>query len=94
MTGHEKHRRFHPLSTAEASGRFGHARVRCRTTDAGDGSLCDWLTSLASVDLMLAIERDFGFLFPDDLLNRRTFASIGAIAAVIRRLGREPEAVV
>ena len=51
------------------------------------------LTSLASVDLMLAIERDFGFLFPDELLNRRTFASIGAIADVIRRLGREPEAV-
>ena len=49
------------------------------------------LTSLASVDLMLAIEQDFGFLFPDDLLNRRTFGSIGAIAAVIRRLGREPE---
>ena len=51
------------------------------------------LTSLASVDLMLAIERDFGFLFPDDLLNRRTFGSIGAIAAVIRRLGREPEVI-
>ena len=49
------------------------------------------LTSLASVDLMLAIEQDFGFLFPDDLLNRRTFGSTGAIAAVIRRLGREPE---
>ena len=51
------------------------------------------LTSLASVDLMLAIEQDFGFLFPDDLLNRRTFGSIGAIAAVIRRLGREPEVI-
>ena len=43
---------------------------------------------------MLAIERDFGFLFPDELLNRRTFASIGTIADVIRRLGRKPEAVV
>jgi len=51
------------------------------------------LTSLASVDLMLAIERDFGFLFPDDLLNRRTFASIGAMAAVIQRLSRKAEPV-
>lgn len=51
------------------------------------------LTSLGSVDLMLAIERDFGFLFPDDLLNRRTFASIGAMAAVIQRLSRKAEPV-
>ena len=51
------------------------------------------LTSLASVDLMLAIERDFGFLFPDDLLNRRTFASIGAMTTVILRLTRKAEPV-
>jgi acyl carrier protein len=44
------------------------------------------LTSLSAVDLMLAIEQTFDLLFPDDALNRRTFASIGAIAAVVERL--------
>lgn len=51
------------------------------------------LTSLASVDLMLAIEQDFGFLFPDDLLNRRTFASLGTMAAVVKRLAPAAEPV-
>jgi len=44
------------------------------------------LTSLSSVDLMLAIEQNFDFVFPDEALNRRTFASIGSIAAVVERL--------
>jgi acyl carrier protein len=44
------------------------------------------LTSLASVDLMLAIEQNFGVSFPDEALSRRTFSSIGSIAAVIERL--------
>ena len=44
------------------------------------------LTSLSSVDLMLAIEQEFDLVFPDEALNRRTFASIGAIAAVVERL--------
>jgi acyl carrier protein len=48
------------------------------------------LTSLASVDLMLAIEQSFGVSFPDETLNRGTFSSIGSIAATIERL--EPEA--
>ncbi|HEY4042149.1 MAG TPA: acyl carrier protein [Rhodopila sp.] len=44
------------------------------------------LNSLTSVDLMLAIEQAFDFVFPDDALNRRTFSSIGSIAATIERL--------
>ncbi len=44
------------------------------------------LTSLSAVDLMLAIEQTFDFMLPDDALNRRTFASIGSIAAVVERL--------
>jgi len=44
------------------------------------------LTSLSSVDLMLAIEQKFDLVFPDEALNRRTFASIGSIAAVVERL--------
>jgi acyl carrier protein len=44
------------------------------------------LNSLSSVDLMLAIEQNFDFVFPDEALNRRTFSSIGSIAAVVERL--------
>ncbi len=44
------------------------------------------LTSLSAVDLMLAIEQSFDLMFPDDALNRRTFSSIGSIAAVVERL--------
>jgi acyl carrier protein len=44
------------------------------------------MNSLASVDLMLAVEQAFNFVFPDDALNRRTFSSIGTIAAVVERV--------
>jgi acyl carrier protein len=44
------------------------------------------LTSLSSVDLMLAIEQSFDFVFPDEMLNRRTFSSIESIAVAIERL--------
>jgi acyl carrier protein len=44
------------------------------------------LNSLSSVDLMLAIEQAFDFVFPDEALNRRTFSSIGSIAIVVERL--------
>jgi acyl carrier protein len=48
------------------------------------------LTSLSAVDLMLALEQEFDFLVPDDSLNRRTFASIGSIAAMVQRVTSGP----
>ncbi len=44
------------------------------------------LNSLSAVDLMLAVEQTFDFIFPDDALNRRTFSSIQSIAAVVERV--------
>ena len=44
------------------------------------------LTSLASVDLMLALEQTFDLQLPDDALNRKTFESIGSISTLIERL--------
>jgi acyl carrier protein len=44
------------------------------------------LNSLSAVDLMLAVEQTFDFVFPDDTLNRRTFSSILSIASVVERL--------
>ena len=50
------------------------------------------LNSLSSVDLMLAIEQAFDFVFPDEALNRRTFSSMGSIAAVVERLAADASA--
>ena len=44
------------------------------------------LTSLATVGLMLALEDEFDVEFPDSMLSRRTFGSIGSIADAIDEL--------
>jgi acyl carrier protein len=41
------------------------------------------LSSFASVQLMLGLEESFDMEFPDHLLNRKSFASIGAIEATV-----------
>lgn len=41
------------------------------------------LSSFASVQLMLGIEEAFDIEFPDNLLNRKSFASIGAIEKTV-----------
>ena len=41
------------------------------------------LSSFASVQVMLAIEEGFDVEFPDNLLNRKSFQSIGAIARTV-----------
>ena len=41
------------------------------------------LTSFASVQLMLGIEEAFDIEFPDNLLNRKSFASIAAIERTV-----------
>ncbi|MBX3707308.1 MAG: acyl carrier protein [Pseudomonadales bacterium] len=44
------------------------------------------MTSHASVKFMLALEDAFDVEFPDELLKRETFGSIGVIAAAIGKL--------
>jgi acyl carrier protein len=44
------------------------------------------LTSLITVNLLLAIEDHFDVEFPDELLSRRTFQSIGALAGAVEDL--------
>ena len=48
------------------------------------------MTSHSSVNLMLALENEFGLEFPPDLLNRSVFESIDSIALAIE--GLLPEA--
>ena len=52
-----------------------------------DGDLYEaGLTSLITVNLLLAIEDHFDVEFPDELLSRRTFQSIGALAEAVEDL--------
>ena len=44
------------------------------------------LTSFAAVQLMLALEDRFDVEFPEHMLNRRSFASVDAIAGCLREL--------
>jgi len=47
------------------------------------------LSSFASVQLMLALEDEFDIEFPENLLNRKTFASISAITEAVASLSPE-----
>ena len=54
---------------------------------ADDSDLYDaGLTSLITVNLLLAIEDHFDVEFPDELLSRRTFQSIGSLADAVKGL--------
>jgi acyl carrier protein len=44
------------------------------------------MTSLASVEVILALEEKFGIEFPDQMMHRKTFGSISSIAAAIAGL--------
>jgi acyl carrier protein len=43
------------------------------------------MTSLGSVNVMLALESEFGVEFPDQMLNRSMFITVGAIEAALRK---------
>ena len=44
------------------------------------------LTSLGTVNLMLALENEFNIEFPDSMLSRRTFESMDSIAEAVGKL--------
>jgi acyl carrier protein len=46
------------------------------------------LTSLATVNVMLALEDRFEVEFPDSMLSRKTFASVESIAEAVAQLAR------
>jgi acyl carrier protein len=73
----------------------GHARLVATVDSLSDDSdlFAAGLTSLATVNLMLAIEEAFDIEIPDALLNRRSFASISALSAVVEQLLEERSAV-
>ena len=66
----------------------GHGRlpVDVATLDDSQDLYAAGLTSFAAVQLMLALEDRFEIEFPENMLNRRSFASIDAIAGCVHRL--------
>jgi acyl carrier protein len=46
------------------------------------------LTSHASVNVMLALEDAFDIEFPDEVLKKSTFASVGNIEQVVEQLAK------
>jgi acyl carrier protein len=65
-----------------------HGRLSIQVTELNnDSDLYDaGLTSLITVNLLLAIEDHFDVEFPDELLSRRTFQSIDALAEAVEDL--------
>jgi acyl carrier protein len=44
------------------------------------------MTSFGSVQLMLAIEEEFDIEFPNSLLTRKTFATLGGLISAVEQL--------
>lgn len=64
----------------------GRLTVDSTTVDAGADLYALGLSSHASVDVMLALEDEFGIEFPDEALKKSTFASIDSIERVVLSL--------
>ena len=65
-----------------------HGRLPHGVADLGrdDDLYAAGLTSHASVNIMLALEDEFDLEFPDRLLKKSTFSSIGSISDAITEL--------
>jgi acyl carrier protein len=65
-----------------------HARLRVdvATLDDDEDLFQAGMTSHASVNLMLALEDEFGIEFPQATLRRATFRSVAAMAQAVRNV--------
>lgn len=68
-----------------AHGRLG---VDAAGLSANDDLYAAGMTSLASVNVMLALEGEFDIEFPDSMLNRSVFSSVAAIEAAVTKIAR------
>ena len=66
--------------------KFGRLPIAIDTLASDDDLYEAGLSSLASVNLMLAVEDAFDIEFPDNLLTRRTFQSISSLSSVVSSL--------
>ena len=69
----------------EALEKFGRLSRPVPEIAEDDDLFAAGFTSHASVNVMLAIEDALGVEFPDELLNRTTFASFDALAGAVEQ---------
>ncbi len=71
-----------------------HGKLAVAASEVGlqDDLYAAGLTSLASVNVMLACEDTFDIELPDELLRRSTFESIAAISAAVDQFRDDDEA--
>src|SRR5262245_35925375 len=65
---------------------YGHLAVDAESLKENSDLYLAGLTSLATVNVMLALENHFDIEFPDSMLSRKTFASLEAIAEAVAEL--------
>ena len=72
-----------------------HAKLATDIASIGDGDdlYAAGMTSHASVTVMLACEDEWDIEFPQHMLKKSTFASVGAIAAALDELDITDESV-
>jgi acyl carrier protein len=66
--------------------RHGRLSIDVNTLQDDSDLYAAGLTSLATVNVMLALENHFDIEFPDALLSRKTFASLESIAEAVAEL--------
>jgi len=66
-----------------------HLGVPVQGLDANSDLFALGLSSLATVDVMLAIENAFDVEFSDEYLCRKTFRSIASLTSVVAQLKRQ-----
>ncbi|WP_320201447.1 acyl carrier protein [Agrobacterium sp. rho-13.3] len=70
----------------EILSKFGQLPVPIDTIADESDLYAAGLSSFASVQLMLGIEDAFDIEFPDNMLNRKSFASIKAIEETVKTI--------
>ncbi|MFB9953484.1 acyl carrier protein [Rhizobium puerariae] len=76
----------------ELLARVGNLPVAVTELQDGADLYAAGLSSFASVQLMLGLEEAFDIEFPDNLLNRKSFASISAIEETVSQILKAKEA--
>jgi acyl carrier protein len=65
----------------------GKLDVDAMTIGPDDDLYSNGLTSHATVNVMLALEDEYDFEFPDRLLRKQTFSSVNAMCEALAEIG-------